>query len=261
MHITFTVPDDAHMISSILDFQREGESSFWSDPLYHFYPQLDRDYALSLPFSERLAYLTDALHVLCRELAPVMNEKATLYNVRWNEVRAQVTQALSDAFSIDCAQEFNDIRAFVSINPIMPRFLDTNRFDVFYLNSPDGAIGMSLHEVIHFLWFRVWNTLFGDSFEEYERPSLKWILSEMVVEPIMRDVRLSSLNPYFPRENGGCVYPYFYDMLIEDRPILDTLDKLYRAYNIQDFMHESYAYCLAHEREIRAHMERAEQNR
>ncbi len=28
--------------------------------------------------------------------------------------------------------------------------------------------------------------------------------SEMVVESIMRDRRLSSINPYFPRENGGC---------------------------------------------------------
>ncbi|MFR5786273.1 MAG: hypothetical protein ACLUHE_03445 [Christensenellales bacterium] len=49
-----------------------------------------------------------------------------------------------------------------------------------------------------------------DNYDEYERPSLKWILSEMVVESVMRDERLSSINPYFPRENGGCVYPYFF---------------------------------------------------
>lgn len=261
MHITFTVPDEAYMVSSILGFQSEGESAFWSDPLYHFYPQLDKRYALSLPYRERMAYLDRELRSICRALAPVLAEKATLYSARWDEVRDQVTQAFSDAFSIDCAREFNDICARVSIDPIMPRYLDTNSFDLFYLNSPNGALGMSLHEITHFLWFRVWNVLFGDRYEEYERPSLKWILSEMVVEPILRDERLSALNPYFPRENGGCVYPYFYDMVIGGRPILDTLDALYRAHGIQDFMRESYAYCLVHEQAIRAHIERAEQRR
>ena len=40
----------------------------------------------------------------------------------------------------------------------------------------------------------------------------------MAVEPVMRDERLSSINPYFPREEGGCVYPYFYDMVLDGKP-------------------------------------------
>ena len=49
----------------------------------------------------------------------------------------------------------------------------------------------------------VWNRLFGDSYDEYQR--------------------LSSINPYFPREHGGCIYPYFFDMEVEGELILDTL--------------------------------------
>ena len=101
-------------------------------------------------------------------------------------------------------------------------------------------------------------TLFGDDYDEYERPSLKWILSEMVVESIMKDERLSSINPYFPRENGGCVYPYFFDMTVGGEPILDTLDAMYRSRNIEDFMLNSYAYCQEHEAEIREHILKAE---
>lgn len=52
----------------------------------------------------------------------------------------------------------------------------------------------------------------------------------------VRDERLSSINPYFPRENGGCVYPYFFDMMVDGKPILDTLDAMYRSQNIEDFM-------------------------
>ena len=146
------------------------------------------------------------------------------------------------------------------MNPISPRYLKERTFTIFYLNSEKGMMGLSIHEIIHFVWFLVWTRLFEDSYEEYETPSLKWILSEMVVESIMKDERLSSINPYFPRENGGCIYPYFYDLAVEEKPILDTLDELYRNRNIQDFMKESYAYCLAHETEIREHIRRSEDN-
>ena len=40
--------------------------------------------------------------------------------------------------------------------------------------------------------------------------------------------------------------------------ILDTLDQMYRKKSIKDFMKDSYAYCQAHEKEIRAHIQEAE---
>lgn len=116
----------------------------------------------------------------------------------------------------------------------------------------------ALNELIHFVWFYVWNRLFGDSYDEYERPSLKWILSEMVVEPVMKDERLSSINPYFPRENGGCIYPCFFDMKVDGKLILDTLDAMYKSQSIKDFMRNSYAYCKEHEAVIREHIQRAD---
>ena len=80
----------------------------------------------------------------------------------------------------------------------------------------------------------------------------------MVVESIMRDERLSAINPYFPRENGGCVYGYFQDMIIDGKPILETLDALYRRHRMTDFMEVSYAYCQRFEKEIRHHICQAE---
>ena len=139
-----------------------------------------------------------------------------------------------------------------------PRFLREHSFDVFYKNSEYGALGMSLHEMIHFVWFYVWNQMFKDSYDEYETPSLKWILSEMVVESIMSDERLSSINPYSPRERGGCVYSYFFDMTVDGRPVLDTLHELYKAKRMTDFMRLSYEYCRENKKEIREHIEKAE---
>ena len=88
---------------------------------------------------------------------------------------------------------------------------------------------------------------------------MKWILSEMIVESVMKDERLSSINPYFSREHGGCIYPYFFDMVVDGKLILDTLDSMYGSQSIEDFMRNSYTYCLEHEAEIRAHIEKSEQ--
>ena len=74
----------------------------------------------------------------------------------------------------------------------------------------------------------------------------------------MSDERLSSINPYFPRENGGCVYPYFQSMIIDGKPILDTLAELYRQKNIKHYMQASYDYCRKHEIAIRQHISEAE---
>lgn len=258
MHVTFQNPGVEYMLESILEFQKEGESGFWSGPLYDCYPQLDQAYAEQLSFSQRSAYIAETMRSVYAELEGTIGQKVELYTRYWAQCRAQITAAFSDAFEVDCERLLNDITCNVSMNPIEPRYLKERRFDVFYRCSEKGAMGECIHELTHFVWFTVWNQLFGDSYEEYERPSMKWILSEMVVEPIMRDERLSSLSPFFPRENGGCVYPYFYDMLLEGKPILDTLDTMYRSMGIQEFMRRSYEYCLAHEGEIREHIRRAE---
>ena len=258
MNIEFVNPGVDYMIEQIMEFQTEDESAFWSEPLYHFYPQLDRTYATSLSFAERKSYIKHTLQTVYAGLEDTINKKADLYAHHWNTCKAQITAALSDAFGVDCEKLFNDLRCNVSMNPISPRFLEEHYYETFYLNSERGAIGVGIHELIHFVWFYVWNRLFGDSYDEYERPSLKWIISEMVVESVMKDERLSSINPYFPRENGGCIYPYFFDMVVDGKLILDTLDAMYKSQSIEDFMRNSYAYCKEHETAIRDHIQKSE---
>lgn len=258
MEITFVNPGVDYMIHNIMAFQTEEETAFWSEPLYHFYPQLDKAYASSLPFPERREYIERTMRTVYAELEDTINGKVDLYTRQWATCKNQITAALSDAFGVDCTHLFNDIRCNLSLNPIEPRFLMERCYDVFYLNSEQGAIGESIHEIIHFVWFYVWHQVFGDSYEEYERPTLKWILSEMVVESVMKDERLSSINPYFPREQGGCIYPYFFDMVVDGQPILDTLDVIYKSQSIEKFMRNSFAYCKGHEAEIREHIKKSE---
>ena len=56
MEITFKNPGVEYMIESILAFQIE-ENEFWSGPLYYFFPQIDKDYAKTLSFTEKKEYI------------------------------------------------------------------------------------------------------------------------------------------------------------------------------------------------------------
>lgn len=42
MRVKYVNPGFDYMIKSITAFQGEDESSFWSESLFHFYPQLDK---------------------------------------------------------------------------------------------------------------------------------------------------------------------------------------------------------------------------
>ncbi len=249
MDLTFQDPGLGYSVDSIMDFQTGDQSDFWKAPLFYFYPQLDRTRFEALPPKEQVGYLKNTLQEVYD--SALIAQKVESYQVHWESNRKVVEEAMSDAFGLDPGALYNDLVVNVTLNSISPRYLQERRFDVFYLNSPKGALGVSLHEMVHFLWFYVWNRHFGDSFAEYETPHLKWVLSEMAVESIMRDERLRARNPYF---ESGCVYDYFYQMRIDGAPILDTLNKMYHAAPIQSFMEQSYAYCLTHKKEIRAQM-------
>lgn len=258
MEIRFVNPGFQYILDSIMEFQSDDTSSFWNDSLFYFFKELNKEYAYSLTTEERKQYFKDKLFEIYHANEVLLQEKIVAYSNYWELHKEQVVQAFSDIFEIDCVEIFNDFTCNISLNPISPRYLREHSFDVFYLNSEKGAIGTALHELVHFVWFAVWNDLYKDSYEEYENPSLKWILSELVVEAIMGDERLKIINPYYPRENGGCIYSYFFTMMIEKRPITETIEEMYKTYNIRDFMKEAYMYCQKHEYEIRKHIMYAE---
>lgn len=256
MNVIYEYPGVAYSVGSIMEFQQEDTREFWNDSLFEFFPGVDKARFKHLPLKAREAYLLDYFTQFSKENEGILTDKVISYNQRWQTYQPQITQALQDAFKIPLDNRFNELRCCLTFNPVSPRYLDTHIFDVFYLNSERGALGVSIHEIIHFVWFDVWHHHFKDSLAEYETPSLKWLLSEMVVEPIMRDERLASINPYY--QSKSCVYPYFYTLEINHAPILDILYDMFKSMPILTFMEKSYQFCLEHEAPIRRHIDENE---
>jgi hypothetical protein len=252
MDLTYKYPGIEYSVNSIMLFENDP----WIDSIFHFYPQIDKAKFDCLSSSCKTKYLHDVLQEHCNKDGAVneIDKKLIKYNDHWKLHKNQIEAALSDAFQCGVTDILNDMVGNVTFNPICPRFLNIKTFDVFYLNSERGALGISLHELIHFVWFHVWQGYFNDSIEEYETPYLKWVFSEMVVDPIMRkDARLSKINPYF---DDGCAYPYFYEMTVNGKPILETLYEMYINLNMLEFMKQGYSYCVKYEAEIRAQMKK-----
>lgn len=251
MNLIYKIPSFSYMLDTILAFHDGEQSDFFAEGLFRFYPQFDREKMAQMTMEEKREYLADTLFEIYRENGPVFGQKREAYQRHWDASRAVVEDAFSEVFAVDLQGSFNDMTGFISLNPVCPRYLETNAFDMFYLNSERGAMGLALHEMTHFIWFKLWNRLFHDDPAEYETPHLKWVLSEIVVDAVLKEPRLCALNPY----RDECVYEYFYRCEIEGRPLLAVMAELFRARtSIEEFMRESWAFVQRHEKEIRAVM-------
>ena len=103
MELTFQNPGVDYMLTQIMEFQADDETGFWAEPLYHFYPQLNQTFAMSLPFPERKAYIEKTLRTVYTDLEDTINDKVRLYTHHWASCKEQITAALSDAFDVDCS--------------------------------------------------------------------------------------------------------------------------------------------------------------
>ena len=182
MDITHEFPGIKYCVESILEFHEE--SYWWREAFFHFYPQVDKERFDSLSAQQRAEYLHDVLDEFCNkdDVKSSIESKIIKYQSHWSLHKNQIEDAFSKAFRCDTKNMFNNMVYNISFNPVSPRYLNSNSYDIFYLNGECGALGITLHEMIHFLWFYVWKKHFNDSALEYKTPHLKWVFSEKVLD-------------------------------------------------------------------------------
>ncbi|MFQ6704385.1 MAG: hypothetical protein ACLRFP_04880 [Alphaproteobacteria bacterium] len=255
MKLNWKQKDFESDIDFILFHQTDDTPMWWKSELYRVHPSLDFDYAQSLPQDERFKYLR-------RELLKIRNDKQAdieksiqMFQDAWEPVAKNLNDAYSSAFDMDCSGILNDMVGLVGLNPICPRDLSDNSFSVYYYFDPNYAVAVALHEITHFVWFNAWQKHFHDDEEEYNFPHLKWLLSELVVETIIRNSEIAKLisPPQY------IAYDYFYRMDIDGKPIFDTLHDMHtNRKSFTDFMETAYDWIRKNEPELRAKIAEAE---
>jgi hypothetical protein len=187
-------------------------------------------------------YITNRLRFKYETDRPLIDEKTKSYQTCWDEHAPAIESAFGEIFGVDTPALYNRMLARVNMNPIGPRFLEDQSFDIIYLYSYKGALYAAMHEITHFLWFDQWQQQFHDSPTLYEQPHLPWIFSELAIDAILSDERLNRYI-YNERQAKMPAYPEFYEISTCDGPLTEIFRKLYRKGTITNFMREGYAIC------------------
>lgn len=250
MDLYIKIMNKKDTITSILEFQTDKVSDYWRNQLFNMYPFLDKEKCLNLIWEERKQYITSKLSTYYDRIKLNLQNKFEASQSTWLENKEIVNTIYSKVFGIDCFSILNNIIAEISLNPICPRNLRNNSFSFFWNADNNNFLRTTLHEMIHFIWFYIWQQHFTDNTEEYENPHIKWILSEMVIDTIIKYTEIGNLYPEPYKHH--LAYEYFYDMKIDNIPILNIVAKIKeKSHNIEEFMERAYEYCLENEDSIR----------
>lgn len=255
MNLIWKQADFEKDIDFILELHKDGVPAFWADSLYYWYPDLDKKYCESLPENKRLKYLKTEMKKIFDALQPEIKRAVNDCVIAWKPLASKLNDIYSVAFfNNDVSKILNNIVGEFALNPVCPRYIKDSSFSVFYKQKPEHAIPTAFHEMTHFVWFHFWHEYFNDDITEYESPHLKWLLSEIVVETIMRNSKINDIC-----QQPQYAYSYFYNMGIDGRLLFDTMKMFYtHSKTLREFMEQSYKYVQSNEKELRAKINEAE---
>ena len=148
------------------------------------------------------------------------------YQKLWDEYNDKFFKSLTDYLDISWPKNNLEIRVFIGLILISPRFLESFSFYIPAYLKDEDIIETCAHESLHFLWFTKWKTLYPkcDS-KEFESPHPVWRYSEMVVDPILNDKIFSHILKAPVLANDDC-----YNILDDDdKNAFDYIKRIYAS--------------------------------
>ncbi|MEI6296744.1 MAG: hypothetical protein WCO84_03815 [bacterium] len=165
------------------------------------------------------------------------------FQEKWDEIAEKNLANLSKDFETKYPENIKEIKAYVSINPICPRFLDKWSFSLFYKFDDNTIKSVSIHEITHFLYFKKWLEVFPDSDKKkFDSPHSEWRLSEILASSIANNnktIQGSTNN----REHK--VYKEWQDIKIGEKILSEYFGELYKEHengkiSFEDFLKKSW---------------------
>jgi len=228
--VIFGKQSDDCNINSVVQFFENDSPDIFADILVDYFSYNKRK-LFAKKGSERKMLARDKLTVSLSEYKRVVNKTINRFQNYWNSIEVEIINQLEIVFEI----KFRGSKkycAYLTINPICPRYLDNCSFEVNFKSSPQYAAQIVINELIHFVWFEKWKSFFKDyDKKEFESPYPIWLFSEIAIEPIIRN---SSLNKFL--ETSQPAYNYFYKKEINNQNLFDIMNDLFNKNNIESFM-------------------------
>ncbi|PIR57975.1 MAG: hypothetical protein COU71_01125 [Parcubacteria group bacterium CG10_big_fil_rev_8_21_14_0_10_38_31] len=124
---------------------------------------------------------------LSRKNQKVIESSISVFRKKWQKVEKDFFNILPEIMGTEWPQG-KIITAYVSINPISPRFLDKWAFSINYKKQSNTSRvkEIFMHEIVHFLYFKKWKEVFPKSKRRtFDYPYVEWRLSEILAPIIL----------------------------------------------------------------------------
>jgi hypothetical protein len=161
----------------------------------------------------------------------------------WEEINSIFLESLCKDFETNLPEEIKEIKGNVSINPMCPRWIDEWTFNLYYKFSENIMKSVSIHEIIHFLYFKKWSEVFLDSDNKnFDGMNPEWILSEILVHTIMNNNK--NIQDIVKNQKSD-VYKKWQSINIDGKKLDEYFDDFYKEHeegkiSFADFLKKSW---------------------
>jgi hypothetical protein len=208
------------------------ESDGWEKYLFRVYPELKQLKKYSKEASAPLikSFIQKNRQ---RKKKEMQNAKSRFQRI-WKKVGPIYLQRLSTCMQESFPANRKTIYAYIGLNPICPRFLDTWSFSIFYgQKDRSKSLEVIMHEICHFIWFQKWKKVFPKAKRPtFEAPYAPWLLSELAAPVILNS---KEINPLLKQKAQFYLEHQRLKIGRESAPV--AIGKLYqKRKSMEDFM-------------------------
>ena len=173
------------------------------------------------------------------------------YSNIWNKYNDNYMTEISKYFNIKWPSSYKEIEVRIGNIPVCPRYIKEKTFDIQKKNTEE-LIDTCMHELCHFIFFEKCKEIYPDwKYEDFDSPSLLWYLSEIIIDPVLNSRPIQKIYKHKFKS-----YDIFYNIEINNKPLMETITNIYQNNSIESSIKESYNYLKEHEEEFRRKVER-----
>ena len=244
--VEFRVAEVKDIIDVIYHFL-ENKSIFNSrENILKRYPSL-RERLVNTPFEKEKEGIRNFFDKYHEKNRHILESIKTEFQKQWDIINDKLMLALQEVTETPWKNKHKKFIARVSVNPVCPRYLNENTFDI-YFGLPNQLMkAIVIHELSHFIFFEKWKEVFPNTNEEeFESPHILWILSEIVPYAVLSDERIQKVFRHEP-----VVYDVLKTFKIKGKPLLETLKQIYECRrNFKDFIRKAWSYIQENKKEF-----------
>lgn len=130
-----------------------------------------------------------------RKNKKAIKDSMAVFEKKWQKIEKDFFKILPEVLETEWPKD-QTITAYISINPISPRYLDKWSFSINYKthsNTP-RLREIFMHEIVHFLYFKKWREIFPKADRKtFDYPHIEWRLSEILAPIILNNSPCRSL--------------------------------------------------------------------